>query len=502
MCSFSAAGMHINDCAFDGFLDINKCSGGEITISKCWPKKWLVIRDSTVNAILLSQNNVAEYCSLLNCPLTNSLSIFGGEYKESVHIQSCSGQVLSIEDAKFQKSVEVTHDQVDVNTERTFHSLAIRRSSFGDGFLLSGINRMLPLSSALMNNVILECSTLLQGDIHIDSVELNSVQIKGFNTKANLKLSNIAAGHFLIEDFYNYSQLVLSNITGPQNAIGTFQLVRSNLGKAQLDQFDFRRFGKIKMEHVVLNEITIANIAWFNLNMLRVENEDQLRQRIRGTITKTDEPTSDWIADLPQSVARQLLAKRYSDVREIFRQLKYALEKNGDRPQSLAMQSEEMEYYRRYVNLTGEDEYNYNRSLGKPSWIHRVFIFFFGKKQLWQDKFILLTNLSNEHGQNWWRPMWLLFAAALIFYFPTAFCASNLECSFAPTVWDLCNTLKVFFWYQLRIYPQLLNPTHDLSKMIEHKNLPGVLYFSDFLCKLVVSYFLFQIITAFRKYVK
>jgi hypothetical protein len=156
--------------------------------------------------------------------------------------------------------------------------------------------------------------------------------------------------------------------------------------------------------------------------------------------------------------------------RELFRQLKI---------EALNFRAKEMIYYKKELANTSK-WYSNNR-------------------------LILWSSLSNNFGQSWIKAVLLLFLCVLIFYIPISF-YSLPDIDF--WTWDLSGAgfSRVFrgmVWDQLGLFPQLFLPIHSLDKYLApNQHPPGILYFFDVLCKIFTSYFIFQTISAFRKYVK
>lgn len=83
------------------------------------------------------------------------------------------------------------------------------------------------------------------------------------------------------------------------------------------------------------------------------------------------------------------------------------------------------------------------------------------------------------------------------------FSSDNLDYAhFMDSIDDLPINMHVV-WHNLKMWVVLLNPAHrikDLSEKVD--TYPSVVYLFDLLSRVVVSYFLFQMISAFRKFSK
>jgi hypothetical protein len=163
--------------------------------------------------------------------------------------------------------------------------------------------------------------------------------------------------------------------------------------------------------------------------------------------------------------------------KELYRQLKFAMERQGDQVSRLEFKRNELNCYRLELKQFGL--------------FYKV-----------SDQLILWLNQSNDYGFNWLKPSLLLFVFTLIIYILMAIGINpDINWSFDPdnfesTIQNLNKGLYNYF--------TLLNPAHritDLFLDIDRSNFGSWFYFIDFLSRIIVSYLLFQTITAFRKYI-
>jgi hypothetical protein len=74
---------------------------------------------------------------------------------------------------------------------------------------------------------------------------------------------------------------------------------------------------------------------------------------------------------------------------------------------------------------------------------------------------------------------------------------------FATSFSDIALNLKILFYDNIKIWIVLLNPVHRISDLNEKiNNYSDWIYFWDLLSRVIVSYFIFQMISAFRKFNK
>lgn len=116
---------------------------------------------------------------------------------------------------------------------------------------------------------------------------------------------------------------------------------------------------------------------------------------------------------------------------------------------------------------------------------------------------ILYSSQSNNFGQSWVKAFCGLILFSFISYIPIGFLTSeHLNYGrYATTINDILFNAHVIFVENLKSWIVLLNPTHrikDISESID-KFSPWV-YFWDFLSRVIISYFIFQTVSAFRKF--
>lgn len=457
----SISNLNIDGCQL---LIIDSKFNGWFTIDKVCAQQ-LSLTNTTVGAKMLLKGNRFHIAHLLDCYFAKELFFvenyfehqFGlnrSEFQSVVNFNKNYGGGLSFYKSQFKDnvSVDISYDLESVDPPSPcFKILGIDESGFSNGIIITGKSFVF-LETAQIETINITCSPSLHGDINIEELVVRDMTIKGVNTRANIFLSNVEINHVKCENFYNQAQFIFSNVRA--STLGSlcnndaeaiqwpmeFNISFSNLGKAHFYMVDFSLYDKITLHSVVLTDVIISCVKWFDDKSLDVLEENE--------------------------------SSNFNSRREIYRQLKYAMEKNSDRPQSLAFQSLEMNYYRKYLNLMAKSNY--------------------------KDRFILWTGQSNDFGQDWWKATWIYIRLLLVFYLPYAFYISNL--TVMPSVIEEVKQAGIALWDNLRLLTILSNPAHDLSKILNDP--PGIFYFWDMLLRLVTAYFIFQIVSAFRKYVK
>jgi len=163
--------------------------------------------------------------------------------------------------------------------------------------------------------------------------------------------------------------------------------------------------------------------------------------------------------------------------KEVLRQLKHINDNSGNRIQSLYFKQLELKTY------------------AKELW-HTKTIFN-------KDRLILEFSRTNNFGQSWTKPTFILLLITSIFGAVMQI-VNSPELSITPSfsLIDIKHTWQVIY-SNIEIIPKLLNPTHKLENIINDQvNHPFALYSIDIIYKIVYAFFVFQIINAFRKFYK
>jgi len=248
--------------------------------------------------------------------------------------------------------------------------------------------------------------------------------------------------------FNNYSTLSLISIKA-FNSNSELSITHSNIGRTHFFNAFLDTFDKVEIFNSILTEIVIANVKWF---------EDK---KLNSTIIVSSED--------------------YTNKKEIYRQIKCALEKQGDRIASLRFKALEMSAFK-------------NESFSKVKCYKKIFGI---------DRFILWIGQTNNFGQNWLKPVLFAIGFTLFFYFLIVVGISDkLSYSLNPNKASFQITWNELMYY-CNIIPQLMNPTNTLSKILpENTVLSFCVNLWDYLLKIFLAFFIFQIISAFRKYMK
>lgn len=276
----------------------------------------------------------------------------------------------------------------------------------------------------------------LAEDTEVFNCTINSVILQKVRNKGDLKFQNCKAYPL-------------------KNMKSHFIANESNLGKAEFFQFDFSSFNEVNLVNSLLIDCLFVNTTWSdNINCF---SGDQMDNYLNDRVTYKP------FGKLSSKVFYRETKQQLRDKREVYRQIKYALGKQGDIVNEQMFHAMEMNTYNRILNPNSKN--------------------FATKIILW------LSYISSNYGQSLTRPLLFLIVVNSILFSLLNF--SN-GLSFIPfskiTIADTLNTVANFFWY--------LNPFH---KSEELKGLPLII---DIFIRIVSSYSIYNIIRATRRFIK
>lgn len=407
-------------------------------------------QESSINSKVRISNNMVSTIGLVGTTFKKDFHLWAGKvvrlifnngtfyddlYVHSVPIESD----LSIIGVEFKKSMQVKLWDETNRKLGSLNKVYIASSKFGDKLVVLGNNER-------VEKLEVVTSQQLEGDIYFNSCQISETKITGDIYKSNIVFNHTSFNNLSFDYFNNYSTLsIISAKSFEENS--RLSITHSNIGKAHLFNVFLDTFDNIEIFNSILTDISVANVKWFKDSKLN---------------------NSPALNDVSQK-------------KEIYRQLKFALEKQGDRISSLKFKSLEMKAFK--------DE----SFLHIPRW-KRIFNV---------NRFILWLGKTNNYGQNWFKPVLLAIGFTLLFYFLIVVGISE-KLSYVPnfsckSISTTCSEL----WTHCYAIPQLMNPTHALYKVFPNSNLEGFsIHFWDYTLKLFLAFFIFQTVSAFRKYMK
>jgi hypothetical protein len=156
----------------------------------------------------------------------------------------------------------------------------------------------------------------------------------------------------------------------------------------------------------------------------------------------------------------------YRRKRELFRQLKHSMHQQGNTIQSLVFKQYEMIFFTNELRLS--------------------------KSLFNKDRLIMELSVTNAHGQNWIKPLLLLTLLVTPLFGCLLIIVKNS--GFDNFLSNICSNKHIFVY--------LLNPTFSLKDIFGEHIFSGYLMAVSIFYRAVYAFFLFQIISAFRKFIK
>jgi len=407
-----------------------------------------IVNSSISNRLRFTSINTDSSLSFIKSKFLKDVYIWGGNAKGITFNDGEYEDYVRIEAVKNNGTLTVFGDNFKKSLQVDYEDKASAVSGGHEGIYLNGSKFSGGLivngSDHLTQRLEVKCSLELSGTLYFNSCLFNHVELNSDNHKANFIFNYASFGKITFYHFSNYGNLILSSckslLSVPDSEIIVYN---SNLGKAQFQNFFFNSFKKVSIIDSLVSNIEFSGMHWFKPDVLDVGDTSSPHRRSR----------------------------------EIYRQLKHASEKQNDKFQALEFQAQELSSFRKQVLSTG--------------------------KLLSNDGLILWLGQTNDYGLNWGKPIWLLLFVSTLLYFPFIISASN-KLTWAPACNynDLKVTIGEFLNYSY-MWPQLFNPARTLRHAFHEGVYLGLgVYFWDMIQRIVLAFFIVQIVSAFRKYFK
>lgn len=261
-----------------------------------------------------------------------------------------------------------------------------------------------------------------------------------FRGSANGKISieNTEINNLFIRDFSSQSEMLLYNIS-PYLTDSKVEVHKSNMDNSWFDNIDFNGYKTLSFYRTRFAKATFTSCNF---------PKDSLSFEKFKTLENIHYPEQK-----PQNY--------YKDQYETFLQLRKSLEASGNYFEAQKLDAISKDSLRKISSL--------------PT----------------SDKFILcLNSISNNHGLSIKRPIVGLLFFSILFYI---FYLSSIGRIFKSTEFD---------WNLVGHYFSFLDLTHRKDFLISKSEYTFWTLFLDFGNKLIVGFFIFQFISAFRKYVR
>jgi len=450
---------------------------------------------SNINCSSLRFNDSNEFNGSINIQtsnFSNNLRFDNTLFKEQVTLKCIETPGLQVLGATFEKTVIIYYyvettfklEQIELfgaKPPKGISTYYFLNAKFLNGIYIYGNNyEFAPYP--LVDEINLNLSAELKGNIEFRNLEVGLLKMNGTNTYANIYLQNLKINQIIIKGLINNAGLIFSrirpsyvewfNVFGEQKnkRVNTISIEGSNFGKAQFFETDFESFSSIYFSNNILTEITTSGVKWFNPEQLHNKFESDYENKFIEAKKSSSK--------IQISVNRKMLIDTYLAQKEIYRQLKFSSQRQSDIASSLEFQRWEMDFYRKIVYLK--------------------------RPRDWSEIIILWLSQTNNYGQSWLKALKLFIICSFVCYLPLGFFNSSLlnYSKFAHSFHEVLFNFRVVLWENLKYWFVLMNPAHSLKDLFgESTSISGWFYFWDVIARIVISYFIFQIITGFRKFV-
>ncbi|MHA4896231.1 hypothetical protein ACXZ1K_15875 [Pedobacter sp. PWIIR3] len=387
-----------------------------------------------------------------------------GSFEDELKIKACTSKHgYTFAGTSFQKSVTVTTRDDANEIDAVIEAIYIDNCDFQGGFEILGNE---PANNqANLKKLKIKCSALMKGNITINGCNINSMELQGTNVTGNISFRNCRITCAVLNHFTNLGKLYFSDLRPLSPTGSKFSINKTILGATFLLNVDFKTYRAFNIWHSQLTEMTFSDVKWFDPESLNQDQNDA------GIVL------SDSSIKLVKGVDLQSLATARAN-KEVFRQLKYAATKQGDSVQALIFQGLEMKIFNKELQQYELDR----KTLG--------------------NKLMMYLNQSNDYGNNWVKPVIILLLLNILFFITITLAQSGQFCMCpASSFEELKKNIEVL-WLNNGAYWSLLNPVRRLSDVYLARSFSGLTIFLDYLDRIVISYFIFQTISAFRKFNK
>lgn len=418
-----------------------------------------------IQNVVIQSKSTYDTLDIYNCEFANDVVIKDVDKIKNIYFSECV----------FYEKLLVLNCQ--------FKSLHFSRCSFTNYFSLKFLKtRTLKFNNCQFNNfrelqlqefstesLIFTCNTANK-DIYIHPLSVKEVILEGSETNYLLTFSN-GENKEIISKFsiFTYSNYKCDYYI--RNAkVNTFnlrgELKDSSLTITQVDIFTglidvFSNYGFLKFNAVKpLNDKSLLILKNSNLGSALISSCNfQLFKRViihNSVLIDLLSVNTEWC------INNNIESLNISAHRENYRQLKLIAKRNENIP---------LQHYFEKVEMT-----SYLKQL-RTEKTNKI------------DRIVLFTNsLSNDFGLNWLRAFYWLIGTSILFY-------SGIKMSTGQTHWK-----SSLFLSEVGKYLSFISPVHDFDKLFNTKNYSGSAIFLDAVSRIVGAYFIYQFISAFRKY--
>lgn len=461
--SFKEGGIYVDNSEIKRLLDVhNVRECGAVDFHKC--EIGAKVRLFNVKAgsfsmsgTTLTKDSHFDYCTFSTFTFNES------KIADEVSINACSiGSLNTWNDIFDRKLVlNLEHDVKKGKLDKVY----IQGSKVGQGWVFNG-------ASSTINQIHILCDDSLAGFFHFNSfAKVGELNVSGTNRSSEIAFNLCEFVNIKLHNFINYSSVRFTQCDSLPG--GFLQINNSWLGRTALFNSKFQSFDKIEVYDSQISELDVIGGDWFDDHQFFSGEKEKVP--MGKEITKKGTQKAFFRVFKKQSnAAIESLANRK---RDIYRQLKISAERNGDRIKAIEYKSAELKNY--------QDEIAHSKN-----WWNR-------------ESITLWLSSTNDMGLNWPKPLWQLVKITLLFFFPAVICLSDqLEITNIRYInfEVICSSLLVYLNHAF-VFVELLNPTRLWSRTFETIDSKWI-YLWDGFHKVILAFYIFQIVSAFRKYIR
>lgn len=444
------------------------------------PEDGVVIKDSIITGDVVL-GDLGAPLVFSDCVFKDNLAIYRKRDDQSILFLRCY-------------FLRVTLDECNINATVAFRQCEVLESFIlSDGKIdklqfLPSICKRIILADADIRHIELgqydqgiellsiQNTKAFEGELQISDIGIENIRIGASNISGSIKMYNIEVGSILFNRIKNNGTMKIVNLNVMENrkARSFFTVYESNLGKAEFFQVNFSLFDELNIIDSILIECLFINTKWTNnINSFQgIQMDYYMEDRMPRTgIGYELEKAKIRFKRLfgPAEVLSPYRETIYQTAnrREVFKQIKFALSKQGD--------------YIHEQYLHGLEMNVYNKTLG---WNVK---FFFTKAILYLSRF------TSNYGQSMVRPLFFLLAVnGSLFLWLVLRDKINGVHIVAPslsTVDGVGNAVAAFLRY--------LSPIRK-----NEDELKGWWLVIDYCMRIISSYSIYNLIRASRRFIK
>lgn len=421
------------------FSNIVVGKNGEIAIVKTVVKSSIRYENLIAGGIGFL-NSTVEGDVYLWSGSTSSLIFSNGKFSDDFIVKGLKSEETSIIGAEFSKELSIDFDDTDNEVLGYHRNVFLLGNKFGQLLDVNGN------SDQVIEKLTISSNRSQEGTIQFTACSVKEALVSGDLKNGNIRFDTCNFEKLQFSGLTNSATISLAACSAIEEVESLFEVENSNLGKFELLNSSLESFSKVRITDSILIELVPVGVDWFEDSNLEVSFDN------------TD----------------------HKERREIYRQLKQVCDKQGDRIQALEFQALELVAFRKEIK---EDK----------GWFDK-------------DRWILRFSKTNDFGLNWLKPIYWVLGLTVFVFFPIIVACASPEINPWPatSLRDLEVTRDVF-WKHIDVLPQLFNParwTFRLFPDVEQRDLGFGTHFWDGLQRIVLAFFIVQVVAAFRKYVR